>query len=134
MRLITDDALATATIFMECEGEPYEGKLGVAEVIYTRWKVKPGYSDGTLAGTVLRAAQFSGWNTNSGNRIRSVQIQDDNDIVMDCAKAWAAACAGSNTVGGATLYANLDICSPSWAGSCDLVAKIGRHSFFVPRR
>ena len=129
MRLIADDALAAITIFQEAEGEPFEGKVAVAEVIRNRM-ARRFMSDGTVAGTVLRAFQFSGFNTMSSNRVRSFKIDADNPIVEDCLRAWATARMGSNTVKGADSYVNLGLADPKWARGKKPVASVGRHSFY----
>lgn len=143
MRLITEEALAVVTIMQEAEGEPYAGKLAVAEVIRNRMN-KQYASDGTISGTVLRAKQFSGWNaTGTKNdpfnlfRVRSVRADNDESIVRDCIRAWNEAKAGSNTVYGAVLYLNPSIVNPlpDWAlpDSADAVAIVGKHHFFIPK-
>ena len=147
MRLISDEALAIVTIRQEAEGESYLGKLAVAEVIRNRMQRKYA-SDGTVAGTVLRAKQFSGWNATSTKtdlintfRIKSVQIDSDDPIVKDCIRAWHEAQAGSNTVHGAVLYyapstlKKLGIPEPDWAlpDSAEEVAVVGNHRFFIPK-
>lgn len=138
MRLITEEALAVATIMQEAEGEPYSGKLGVAEVIRNRM-TKRYSSDGTVHGTVLRYKQFSGWNENTQLMRRSLQIDDENNVVRDCIKAWREAMSGSNTVHGAVLYYNPDPRlvpeTPDWAmpDSAIEVAVIGQHHFFIPK-
>ncbi len=138
MRLLHDRALAIVTIYQEAQGESYLGKLAVAEVIRNRMLLKYA-SDGTVAGTVLRPMQFSGWNAKDPGRVRAVQIDDIDPIVQECAKAWDEASAGSNTVKGAVLYYNPDPklvpVTPDWAKphSSKEVARIGHHVFFVPQ-
>ena len=147
MRLISEESLAVVTIMQEAEGEPYAGKLAVAEVIRNRMN-KLYASDGTVSGTVLRPLQFSGWNaTGTKNdpfnlfRIRSVRADNDGSIVRDCIRAWNEARAGSNTVHGAVLYyspsalKSMGIDEPEWAlpESADEVAIVGKHHFFVPK-
>ena len=61
MKLFDDDALAIATIWQEAEGEPYDAKVAVGEVIRERMRRKYN-SDGTIAGTVGRRFQFSAFN------------------------------------------------------------------------
>lgn len=140
MRLITEEALAVVTIMQEAEGEPYLGKLAVAEVIRNRMQ-KLYASDGTVSGTVLRPLQFSGWNAKDPGRIRSVRADNDGAIVRDCIRAWNEARAGSNTVHGAVLYYSpsaleaMGIDTPDWAlpDSADEVAIVGKHHFFIPK-
>ncbi len=130
MRLISDDAIAIATIWQEAGNQPLDGKIAVGEVIRTRMKRRYS-SDGTVAGTCLRASQFSGWNTNSGNRIRSVQIDTETPAVNACAVAWEAS-RSSNLTFGAVLYLNPDLVNPlpSWAQESKVLARIGRHTFY----
>lgn len=129
MRLIPDEALAAATIFQEAEGEPYPVKVGVAETIRNRMQRRYS-SDGTVAGTVLRRLQFSGWNQDAPNRIRSVQIDDQVPAVMDCVRAWAAAQGGSDNVQGAVLFFAEGIPTPTWAKPDAFVCQLGRVRFF----
>lgn len=139
MRLVTDDALAIITIMQEAAGEPYIGKVAVAEVIRNRMKAKYS-SDGTVAGTVLRPYQFSGWNTEDRGRIRNIRADDTDPIVQECQRAWQEAWHGSDTVKGAVLYYNPDPRlvreTPDWAKphSATLVAQVGHHVFFVPNK
>lgn len=138
MRLISEDVLAVVTIMQEAAGEPYEGKLAVAEVIRNRMQAKYA-SDGTVSGTVLRPKQFSGWNTNDPGRIRNIRSDTESQVVQECLRAWEEAKAGSNTVHGAVLYYNPDPRlvpeTPDWAKphTATQVAKIGPHVFFVPK-
>lgn len=136
MRVITEEALAIVTIMQEAAGEPYAGKLAVAEVIRNRMQKKYA-SDGTVSGTVLRPLQFSGWNAKDPGRVRSVRIDTDDRIVQDCVKAWQEAQAGSDTVKGSVLYYNPSIIqeTPEWAlpDSAIPVAVVGQHHFFIPK-
>jgi N-acetylmuramoyl-L-alanine amidase len=129
VRLLTDDALAAVTIFQEAEGELYVGKLAVAEVIRNRMAQRY-QSDGTVAGTVARPLQFSGWNASAPNRVRSLVADDTDPEVADCIKAWAEAKTGSDVARGATLYFNPRLAQPSWANRVQIVAAIGNHQFF----
>jgi cell wall hydrolase len=131
MRLIGDDAIAIVTVFQEAEGEPLEGKVAVAEVIRNRMKRRYS-SDGTVTGTCLRPSQFSGWNTNSKNRIRALLIDSENPVVQDCVIAWEQS-KTSNLTAGAVLYLNPSIVNPlpSWANPSKLLASIGNHRFFA---
>ena len=128
MRLIQDYLLGIVTVFQEAEGEPYRGKVAVAEVILRRMKKKY-MSDGTVAGTVLRKYQFSGMNTDSSNRIRSFKIDTSVPVVDECVRAWVEADKGSNLVPGCLHYYNANIVSPPWAEGAEVVAVIGNHTF-----
>ena len=132
MRVIPDDILGIVTVFQEAEGEPYMGKVAVAEVIWRRTKRKF-MSDGTVAGTVLRRLQFSVMNSDSANRIRSFQIDTDDQNVQDCIRAWAEAKAGSNYAPGCLHYLNPKLCDPLWARDAKVVAEIGNHRFVITK-
>jgi len=134
-RILSEDVLAIVTIAQEALGEPYEGKVAVAEVIRNRMQTKYS-SDGSVAGTVLRAFQFSGWNTDSVGRIKMAKIDSDQTVVADCVRAWEEAKAGSNRVKGAVLYyAPALVQTPKWARAevATQVAEVGGHVFFTPK-
>mgnify|MGYP001567218527 FL=1 len=58
MKLVPDATWGLITLWMEGRGETHAGKVAIAEVILNRTKQK--YSSvGTVAGTCLRAFQFS---------------------------------------------------------------------------
>ena len=136
MRLISDAALAVVTIFQEAAGEPLEGKIAVGEVIRNRAALHY-QSDGTIAGTVLHAFAFSGWNSTkdpniSGLRIRSVQMDDGHAILKECADAWEQS-RDSHLVKGAVLYLNPAAVAvkPAWADPAKFITKVGRHEFYA---
>lgn len=130
-RVISDDAIATITIFQEAEGEPVAGKIAVAEVIHNRTLFKF-MCDGTVADACLRAYQFSGFNSNSKNRVRSFLIDNENPRVLECLDAWHQAQGGSNTVRGAVLYLNPLLVpeKPSWATPDHYICSVGHHDFY----
>lgn len=134
MKIINPDSLAAMTIWTEAQGEPYEGKLGVGEVIRNRM-IRNYSSDGTVAGTVARRFQFSVWNDDAADNallIRALKIDDLDPTVIECIRAWHES-ARTNLVKKAVLYCNLQTVSarPAWASDDKLVRTIGNHSFFV---
>jgi len=132
VRLIPDHIIGIVCVFQEAEGESYEGKVAVAEVILRRTRQKY-QSDGTVAGTVLKRLQFSGMNSDAANRIRSFKADSNDSAVADCIKAWAEAEAGSNTTNGAVCYYNPSLCFPKWAEGSKVLARIGNHVFVDAR-
>jgi N-acetylmuramoyl-L-alanine amidase len=147
---MVEDFFAVATIAQEAIGEPYEGKVAVAEVIRNRTKQKYS-SDGTVIGTVLRAWQFSGWNPEKlkDGKLQPLDVkayltraykqitQANTALIDDCIKAWETAKQGSNTINGAVLYyAPAVVGTPNWARPehAVQVAEIGGHTFFIPKR
>ena len=131
MRLITDDRLATITIWQEARNQSQSGKIAIGEVIRRRAALKYN-SDGTIAGTVARRYQFSGWNTDDPNRIPSLALDDSDPIVHDCMTAWYKS-EHTNITNGAVLYCNLAALKkrPTWARDDKQVAVIDDHTFFV---
>jgi spore germination cell wall hydrolase CwlJ-like protein len=135
MKLIADHLWAVLTIFQEAEGESFDGKVAVAEIILKRTNQKF-FSDGTVAGTCLKAYQFSGWNTASVNRLRACQMDDESQPVKDCLAAWEEAVNGSNHTKEALLYLNpavltaMDQPLPTWADPDRYVCSIGHHDFY----
>lgn len=139
MPLLSPDFLAVITILQEASGEQNLGKLAVAEVIRNRTLLKHGsdgmiFSDGTVPGTVLWPAQFSGWNSTGLNglyRIRTASVKLDDPEVLECIRAWKSAInVKTNIVLGATHYFNPDIVIPPWKGSFKFLVKVGRHEFY----
>jgi spore germination cell wall hydrolase CwlJ-like protein len=132
MRLISDDILAVITIWMEASGEQMDGKVAVAEVIRNRIEQKV-HSDGTLAGTVLRPWQFSGWNQDSPRRIVSALLDSNDKEVQACMTAWHTAMLGDTQIAkGATYYFNPAGGVPTWAKSLKKLVSIGAHDFYGP--
>jgi N-acetylmuramoyl-L-alanine amidase len=132
-RLVSEEAWAVLTIAQEASGESYAVKLATAEVIRNRMRRRYS-SDGTVAGTVLRPYQFSGWNTKDPNRIRCAALEDTDPLTQECRRAWKEAVAGSDTVNGAVLYFNPAIVqTPEWVERSEAVAVVGPHHFFVPK-
>lgn len=131
MRIITDSALGYMAVWAEAEGEPYEGKLAVAEVIRRRARFKY-QSDGTIAGTIARRYQFSFMNDDNARLIKALQLDADDPVVLECIRAWNATglATYSSTVLGAVLYCNLKIVQPDWATPDKLIKTIGSHSFY----
>ena len=131
MRLISDEALAVVTIYQEARGESFTGQCAVGEVIRNRMARRYS-SDGTVAGTVCRNWQFSGWNNGDPNRIPSLMIDDTSPIVANCVKAWRTSQA-TTYARGAVLYYNPAIVKtpPDWAKEEKHVATIGAHKFFI---
>ena len=137
MKIISEDVLGIVTIWQEANGEPYQGKVCVGEVIRNRMEARH-FSDGTVAGTVCWPRQFSGWNDNNRNRALSLKIDDSHPVVIECIRAWYES-AKTNFTKGSLFYLNVDLVRhnndgllPKW-WLTDTVAdgeiKIGDHTF-----
>jgi hypothetical protein len=148
MRLVSDAAWALMTLWQECRGEPYRGQVAVAEVILTRTETRYA-SNGTVAGTVLRDRQFSGWNSADPNRIQSALLDDADPLVAQLTRALAEAAAHAILRRRAVHYLNVPLVLtrtgllPAWATApggdptrCDparIVAEIAAHTFLAAR-
>jgi N-acetylmuramoyl-L-alanine amidase len=132
MKLISPVALGVACVWAEARGEPFEGKVAVAEVILRRTRLRY-FSHGTVASTVLWPFQFSCLNTTDPQRLRMFDLDDADPVVQECVLAWYAAKAGSSHVPGAVLYHATSIEPPAWAKSPKVrrVAQIHRHVFYA---
>lgn len=132
MRLVADDLWGIMTVAAEAAGEPFAGKVGVAEVIRNRLRVHH-LGATTIAGVVLAPFQFSCWNTRDPNRLRVAVLDDTDPIARECLDAWNQAKAGSETVHGALFYVNPALASPEWVASMREVARIQHHVFYLPK-
>lgn len=135
MRLIPDEALAAVAIDTEAENQPYQAKVGVAEVIRNRMTRKF-RSNGTLADTLWRKSQFSAFSLlpDPSNLVRAFQIDGATPAVFDCVRAWAAASSGSNTVSGALLFYSIGGIPPPWAidsgPNANFIVQLGSLKFY----
>lgn len=129
VRIISDDIWAALTIWLEAQGESFEGKVAVAEVIRNR--LNGGVYGKTVASVVLAPYQFSCWNT-KGNRLSAALLMDDNALYKDCMRAWQSALGGSKSVPSAVFYYNPAGVAetPTWAIPARLIAVIGHHRFY----
>lgn len=132
--LFSDEALAVSTIWQEARGEPFLGKLAVAQVIRNRVLLKYN-SNGTVAGTVLAPYQFSGWNTKDPNRVISALIDTDDPIVGACRTAWLIALQTgvADKFPAVLFHASTMSEYPEWSKSPNVkkIAEIGNHIFYT---
>lgn len=96
---------AALTILGEAEGEPYQGKVAIGEVIRRRGSLKP----------------FSG-------RLRCMKRPCKG--FSDASRAWRDS-EHTNESKGATHFENIETFGkPKWAYRMQPIKKIGRHTFF----
>ena len=127
--------LYAATILLEAEAEPDEGKLGVAWVIRQRMDARRQ----DLHEIILSRLQFSCWNDDFSGSRRARLIAPDPEVWARC---WWAACAAywrllRDPTHGADHYLNpvltrasrLDRGLPSWYDPALVTATIGAHEF-----
>jgi N-acetylmuramoyl-L-alanine amidase len=132
-QLIPEDHLAAMVIRDEAGGEPYEGKVAVAEVVLRRTRSKF-QSDGTVTGTLLWPYAFSGLNTTAPHRTALFKVDDEDNTLLECLQAWETAKAGSDLSQGADSYFNPALAQPKWAATATHTVDIGAHSFFIVAR
>lgn len=126
------------TIIQEAASESFKGKVMVAEVIRDRTETKYN-SDGTIVDTILRAKQFSGWNTEEDRlRVRVAKLDLSEQVVQDALKAYNMAFKGRTTYAmGANLY-HADYMNPypSWTTAENVVrlTQEGHHIFYKETR
>lgn len=128
-RVIPDDVWGILCVFAEARSEPYEGQVGVGNVVRNRM-AKRYTSDGTVVGTVVAAYQFSWMNTPDRQRARVLSARWDDSALATASRAWFES-AHVSQVADAVLY-HADFVSPDWAKAqgIEFVVRIGRHLFY----
>jgi len=113
------------TLLMEAKCDGVLGMQAVAEVIRNRAKDR-GLS---FEEVCLQKKQFSCWNDRLDAVSRVLKFGKDDYRLAE--QAWRLS-KTSNITKGANLYANLSLCSPSWASSPRVkrTVKILHHTFF----
>lgn len=132
--IISPEDLATATILGEAEGEGLKGMLCVAKVIRNRMRERF-FSDGTLAGTVLKPFQFSIWNTNELRRIAMCQVDKYTEHAIQARQAWQESAEWAGLPDSVVMYhASTMKVFPEWARpgkGFKKVVELGRHIFYA---
>lgn len=137
--------LLAATAYLEAEGEPEAGILGVCWVIRRRaldwnlgWKAAMLGGDQVAYGDGKPYEPFSCWNDDYRVRARA-RLSSGSEATFG--PAWKAAASAlwnlqSDPVGGASFYLNIDVTKkiragslPAWFSEDKVTAKIGRHTF-----
>lgn len=126
MQVIPEDTIATLTAWQEARGEPFEGLVGVCEVIRTRRKL--GRWGATYTHVCLAPYQFSGWNTKDPNRVTSLLLDEQDPSYKRVCQAWEFSATSDLTLG-ATHYCTVNL-KPAWANPDALTVIIGNHAFY----
>ena len=124
--------IAIRTIWDEARGEGYDGMRAVAHAIINRAKNVRRWPD-KIGWVCTEPKQFSGWNTEAGERRADMLSVDvENAQFLDATRAMLDALVSGSTdpTGGADHFVNLDIFQPSWATPDTFTVKIGAHSFY----
>lgn len=114
---IDDDVMLLAKLInSEAGNEPFEGKVAVANVVLYRSKIEKE----SIRKIIYARGQFDGVDTNSF-------MNFPNNESIDAAQR---AINGEKVLDNAYYYANLNLCSPSWATEKRFLCRIGDHWFF----
>lgn len=112
----SDEELLAHLIESEAGSESYLGKLAVGSVVANRVRI----NNKSVHEVIYAYNQFDGIKTNNFNI----------DPSEDSKKAAKEVLDGKNVVPDAYYYANLNLCSPSFAIVSKMVIRIGNHWFF----
>jgi len=131
VRVIPDDVHGAMAVWAEARGEPYEGKIAVANTIRERMRLKYA-SDGSVVGTVWRPAQFSWTLSTDPNRDRTLKVDDEDPSWQESVRAWAESAVRQVVPAGTVLYHAVGT-FPYWAKakSVKFVKQVGRHLFYT---
>lgn len=123
-------ALLALVIWREARGEPYPGKIAVAAVIRNR--VQATHLPDQWDEIIERKWQFSSITAPGDPMLIQWPHENDESWIdsMNVAEGVFSGMTQDNT-GGATLYANLNVCNPPWDFTKLIkTANIGAHTFF----
>ncbi len=132
---LSDKDLLARLLFGECRGEILAGQVAVANVVLNR--VKDGRFGHNVKEVCLKKWQFSCFNEDDPNLplTASPPMREpftQCELVAELALSYLL----HDNTGGATHYANLDVCYPKWIKSPKMqhLCKIGRHTFYKELR
>ena len=122
------------TLYGECRGEPFEGKIAVAWVIRNRYFAGKWFSGANIAETCLKPAQFSCWLPSDPNRAKLEVLTLDDPWYLECVYVAAGVLCGKlpSNVGTSThYYAPASVArKPAWADGKEPNYRIDAHLFF----
>lgn len=121
-----NSSIPVQTLWLEAGGEGLQGMTAVGEVIRARARA----SNSSFTSVCMRRYQFSCWNALEASNTKLRLARMTGADWQLAAKAWEES-KHSNWVKDATLYANLEQCTPRWDWSkTRKVTKIGKHTFW----
>lgn len=123
-------AALALVLWREARGESHDGKRAVAHVIRNR--VMASHLPDQWEDVIEAKWQFSSM-TAPGDGMLVQWPKQPDAAFEDCMKIAENVFEGidSDNTNGATHYANLSVCDPTWAHTLKQVAVIGHHTFFV---
>lgn len=122
-----NDGVAARTIYGEARGEPEEGKLCVGWVIRNR--MAKGRWGTTPASVCLAPVQFSCWNLKDPNRRKLLEMDEDDDVFIQCMTAWKATAVLADETKGSMWYRVIGY-PANWAVGKHPVLSRGHHEFY----
>lgn len=132
MLALSNDLMAALTIYGEARGESFLGKMLVAAVIFNRsliGEIYRGDESLQVARAVLRAKQFSCWNTGDVNRMEMADATLENSLYRECLDAWRVHKYLAIPLNVKHYHAKKDI--PYWADPKKIFAREGNHIFYA---
>jgi len=127
-----DQEIMARTAIGEARGD---GNIAMQAVMWTglnRFNSKRRYAGQSIAGTFLRASQYSCWLQHDPNYALITNITPDIGLLHN-ALQWANAIAAGRipdpTLGATHYYAD-SIVAPDWVAGAEFTAKIGRQLFY----
>lgn len=127
-----DQEIMARTAVGEARGEGDEGMQAVMWTGLNRFTAKKWFSGQSIAGTFLKASQYSCWLQHDPNYGLITNISGDISIFAIALK-WAASVISGmipDPTLGATHYYADSIAAPDWVKGATFTAKIGRHNFY----
>lgn len=112
-----DSTLLAQIVHAEANGEPYNGKVAVAEVILNR--TRSGEFPNTVEGVIYQAGQFS---PVANGAINNSPTSEDYSAVQEALN-------GSSYAGGALYFYNPAIATSRWLDTLPVKVVIGSHHF-----
>jgi spore germination cell wall hydrolase CwlJ-like protein len=133
---IDPNVLAALCIFAEARNQPFNGQIAVGNVLRNRMRRRYS-SDGTVAGTVFRAWQFSWTNTDDPQRTRVMRCYADEPAYVEALRAWAISESHDEVSPMVVLYHTEHPPNPNtpgpprWAHRATREVQIGDHVFYA---
>ena len=122
-----DDQIAVRTMWAECRGEPDAGQKAVAYVLVNRRN--SGRWGHSFSSVCIARKQFSCWNDEDVNRVRMLEVREDEPLLLKFHGFLKDAEKGPDPTRGALhYYAPALIGEPTWAKGKPYI-QIGGHRF-----
>jgi N-acetylmuramoyl-L-alanine amidase len=122
-------AVLALVLWREARGETHDGRVAIANVI--RHRVLATHLDDAWEDVIQKKWQFSSLTAPGDATLVQWPKQPDAGF-EDCMTIATATLGGDivDNTDGATHYANLSVCDPTWAHTMTQTVKIGHHTFF----